>query len=718
MKTQKNGERHEPLTLPIVPTMDVVVFPRMIIPLLVVDEHIIDGIQRALEEKPPREVLLVASKKSFPPNEEQTIGTDDLYTVGTIATVMRVIQIPNNGIKILVNGVSRARVLNITTERNVLEATVEKIPFEMQPNSVRIDRMINDLRESASRLIEQGGSIGPDFNAILSKMTDPEKIADFILSHITLSVERAQELLEEKSFEIFFEKLHAFFLEEIEHAKSDESIKQNARESMNRSQKEYFLREQLKAIKKELGEDDESDITELWTKSESIKLSSEARKEFEKSLQRLEKMSSDSMEASVLRTYIDWLLALPWGIETEDNLDLAHAQEVLDQDHYGLKEIKDRILDFISVKKLNTDGFAPILCFVGPPGTGKTSLGKSIARCLDRSYFRMALGGVKDESEIRGHRRTYVGAMPGRLIQGMRKAASTNPVIIIDEIDKIGADFKGDPSAALLEVLDPNQNNGFYDNYLGVPFDLSKVLFIATANSLDGICEPLRDRMEIIQLSGYTDEEKCEIAKRHLIKKALFDSGLDGEAIAFKDETLMDIIHNYTREAGVRELERLIRKLGSKAARLMVEKGEHLCCNRDVLENFLGPRRFIDEGCDHKNQIGIANGLAWTMYGGEIIQIEAVTMSGEGRLIITGHLGDVMKESIQAALSYVRAHADEFKIDPLLFTKHDIHVHVPAGAVPKDGPSAGITMLSAILSAYTKRPINGEYAMTGEINLT
>ena len=423
------------------------------------------------------------------------------------------------------------------------------------------------------------------------------------------------------------------------------------------------------------------------------------------------------MEAAVTRNYIEWMLSLPWGKETVDNLEIKHAKEILDEDHYGLHDIKDRILDFISIKNLKEDGYAPILCFAGPPGTGKTSLGKSIAKSLGREYFRVSLGGVKDEAEIRGHRRTYVGAMPGRFIQGFRKVSSCNPVMIVDELDKIGADFRGDPSAAMLEVFDPNQNKTFYDNYLGVPFDLSKVIFIATANNLDTISDPLRDRMEIIQLSGYTHEEKLHISKLHLIRKAVQDCGLESSSIHLSDDVLTDLIMNYTREAGVRQLERTIRKLCCKAARAIVESNTIVSFNPNNLDTFLGPRKFIDDYTLEEAQIGITNGLAWTAYGGEIIKIEAVIMPGKGKLILTGQLGSVMQESAQAALSYARSHAKEFGLSNKMFTHYDLHIHVPAGGVPKDGPSAGVTMLSSILSALTQQPINANYAMTGELNL-
>jgi ATP-dependent Lon protease len=486
---------------------------------------------------------------------------------------------------------------------------------------------------------------------------------------------------------------------------------------MNEAQKEYYLREQLKAIKRELGDDESEEIDMMREKLNSLPMPEATRKEIARQLNRLERTAAESLEAVVTRNYLEWIFSLPWGIYSEDNLDIAHARAVLDEDHYGLEKIKDRILDFISIRKLKHDGFTPILCFIGPPGTGKTSLGKSIARSLGRSCIRISLGGVKDEAEIRGHRRTYVGAMPGRFIQAIRKAGSCNPIIVVDELDKIGADFRGDPSAAMLEVLDPQQNQGFYDNYLGIPFDLSKVIFIATANDISPLSAPLKDRLEIIEVSGYSLEEKRIIAKKHLIQKAIADTGLSPEHIVFTDTLLDDIIANYTRESGVRQLDRLIHTVCAKIARNLVEKDAIVPITSDTLELHLGPRTFMQDVHDHTNQIGISNGLAWTSCGGEILKIEAVLMSGKGKLILTGQLGDIMKESAQAALSYARAHAKEFGINSALFNTHDLHIHLPAGAVPKDGPSAGISLLTAILSALTDRPINAQYAMTGELNL-
>ena len=701
-----------PAVLPVIPTMDVVVFPNMIVPLLVLDEKIIKGVNHALQES--KFVFLLAAKESV--DAQSAISTNDLYQVGTIATIMRLIKIPEGGVKILVQGIAKGRAQDILTENEMLQAHIQ----QMHPQDINLDELtphIRNIKAIAEKMATSGYSFSPDFHIILSKMQDPEKIADFILSHLNLTVEQGQHLLETTNLEELLETLYGYLNQEIEVAEIQEKIRNNARESMNKAQKEYYLREQLKAIKQELGEDDIEEIEQMHEKLETLPLNLEVKQEVRRQINRLERTAPDSLEATVTRNYLEWVFSLPWGVETEDNLDIKHAKEILDQDHFGLKEIKDRILDFISIRNLKKDGYAPILCFVGPPGTGKTSLGKSIAKSLGRKYARISLGGVKDEAEIRGHRRTYVGAMPGRFIQAIRKAESCNPLVVIDELDKLGSDFRGDPSAAMLEVLDPQQNNSFYDNYLGLPFDLSKIMFIATANNLESIPGPLRDRLEVIELSGYTTHEKINIAMQHLLPKAITDTGISANGIILEENILEDMIANYTREAGVRQLERLIRTLCSKEARSVVESNCSIVIGNNTIENYLGPRKFVDDYETHEGHIGISNGLAWTAYGGEILKIEVVLMPGTGKLILTGQLGDVMKESAQAAISYARAHSKEFGIDDIIFKTNDLHIHAPAGAIPKDGPSAGITMLTAILSALTKRPINSRYAMTGELNL-
>jgi len=707
-------KKHEsiPDTLPIIPTMDVVVFPLMIVPLLVLDEKIINGINQSLESS--KKVLLLAARNQVDHNG--AIGTSDLYEVGTIATIMRLIKIPEGGIKILVQGFCRARVHNIATDGNGLHAQVE--PIIMADNDdIEVAAQIKNIKSIAEKMATASSRFSPDFHIILSKIQDTDKIADFVLSHLSLSVEEAQAMLELTNKKDFLYMIYSHLNREIEVSEVQEKIRNSARESMNKSQKEFYLREQLKAIKQELGEDDLEDIEQMRSTLADLGIIESTKQEISRQIDRLERTAPDSLEATVTRNYLEWIFSLPWNALTEENLDIKHAQEVLNEDHFGLKDIKDRILDFISVRNLKNGGHSPILCLVGPPGTGKTSLGKSIARSLNRQYARISLGGVKDESEIRGHRRTYVGSMPGRFIQAMRKAGSGNPVIVIDELDKIGSDFRGDPSAAMLEVLDPQQNKTFYDNYLGIPFDLSQVMFIATANSLSTISDPLRDRMEIIELSGYTLEEKVSIAKKHLVNKAIQSTGLEGRNFNVDDAVIKEIISQYTRESGVRQLERLINKLCSKAARILVEQNTVITATAQNIDSYLGPRRFIEDEAEHQNQIGISNGLAWTNYGGEMIKIEAALMPGKGKLMLTGQLGEVMKESAQAAISYARVHAKTFGIHNNAFTTQDLHIHVPAGATPKDGPSAGITLLTAILSVYTQRPINAQYAMTGELNL-
>jgi ATP-dependent Lon protease len=699
--------------LPVIPTMDVVVFPHMIVPLLVLDERIINGINQALNGS--KKVLLLAAKKKID-DYQGAIGTKDLYEVGTVSTIMRLIKIPEGGVKILVQGICKARVKEIITDENILNVSATPIESELAIPEEVVPH-IRNIKEVAEKISSSNHSFSPDFHIILSKMNDPSKIADFILSHLNLSVEEAQDLLESETQAEFLEGILAQLNKEVEVAETQERIRSRARDSMNKAQKEFYLREQLKAIKQELGEDDAEEIEKMREKLIKLQLEPEVNEEINRQLSRLEKTAPDSVEATVTRNYLETVLSLPWKEETVDNLNLEHALKILDEDHYGLKSIKERILDFISIRNLKEDGYSPILCFSGPPGIGKTSLGKSIARALGRKYYRVSLGGVKDESEIRGHRRTYVGSMPGRIMQALKKSGTKNPIIIIDELDKIGADFRGDPSAAMLEVLDPQQNKTFYDNYLGVPFDLSKVIFIATANDIDAISGPLRDRMEIINLSGYTAPEKLNIAKQHLVRKALHDTGLEGKGIEFSDEVLADLINFYTREAGVRSLERVIKKLCSKAARTLVEKKESLIFLPETLEKHLGPKKIIDNDNCLENQIGITNGLAWTPYGGEMLKVEAILMPGNGKIILTGQLGDVMKESARAAISYAKAHMKDFNIDPKKFKDFDLHIHLPAGAVPKDGPSGGITLLSSILSVLTDRPINGQYAMTGEINL-
>ena len=713
--TQAEHSSNPPEILPVIPTIDVVVFPHMVVPLLILDEKIIKGIDQAMQGS--KKVLLLAAK---PQTEgyHGPIGIHDLYKVGTMGNIMRVMQLPEGGIKILTQGICKANVEEILSDQELLQASVhldQTVPSK-EPNE-QVDHHLKRLFALVDKIATSGRIFSPDFQAIVSQVHDPERVADFILSHLNLSIQQAQTLLEKASLEALLEGIYDHLHNEFEMTNVQEKIRSNTRESINRSQREYYLREQLKAIQKELGEEADNENEELAQKVTTLPLTEEARLEAQRQLRRLEKTPADSMEATVLRNHLEWLLGMPWGVITQDSSNIIQAKEILDKNHYGLEEVKDRILDFLSVRFLKQDCYTPILCLAGPPGVGKTSLGKSIADCLCRKFGRLSLGGVYDESEIRGHRRTYVGALPGRFIQAIRKAGSSNPILVIDEIDKIGMSNRGDPSAALLEVLDPEQNHSFYDNYLGVHFDLSRTMFIATANDLSTIPGPLRDRMEIIQLSGYTHEEKLEIGRQHLVPRSLKNTGLEGKGIEFNTDVLSNIVSGYTREAGVREMERTLQKLCAKYARALVEKKGAVEFTKENLQDFLGPRKISQENVSLTNKIGVTNGLAWTPYGGDVLQVEAVLMPGSGKLLLTGQLGSVMKESAQAAMTYVKARAEHFSVDKNKFKNFDLHIHLPAGSIPKDGPSAGITLLSSILSAFTGRAIKGDYAMTGELNL-
>ena len=715
-KRDNAAELEIPLTLPVIPTIDVVVFPHMVVPLLILDEKIIKGIEQCGEEN--KKVLLLAAHQQNDADMHGPISINDLYKVGTVANIMRVMHLPEGGIKVLIQGLVKAQVTDILSDEHSLHANIRVIPEEeTEEKTSQCERQVKKILQLVEKIAATGKIFGPDFQVILTQIQDPERIADFILSHLSLSVSEAQTLLEKETVSQLLDGIYDYLQHEVEVTNVQERIRVETRDSINRSQREYYLREQMKAIQKELGEESESEIDDLRRKANTLPMTTEARAEALKQIKRIEKTAPDSMEATVLRNHLEWLLGLPWGVYTKDNTDLQNAKKILADHHFGLDDIKERILDFLSVKLLKEDSNVPILCFAGPAGVGKTSLGKSIAESLGRSYFRISLGGVYDESEIRGHRRTYVGALPGRFIQAVRKSGSMNPIIIIDEIDKLGMSNRGDPSAALLEVLDPEQNSTFYDNYLGVHFDLSKCMFIATANDLSTIPGPLRDRMEIIQLSGYTQEEKIVIAKKHLVSQFIEKCGLAGKEITIGDDIIQEIISGYTRESGVRDLSRQIQKLCSKYARHFVEKQATIAVTKENLADFLGPRKIPFEVLSKKHKIGVTNGLAWTPYGGEVLQVEAIMVPGTGKLILTGQLGDVMKESAQAALSYAKSHAHKFEIAQTKFSENDLHIHLPAGAVPKDGPSAGITLLSSVLSVLTGRAINSNFAMTGELSL-
>jgi len=719
MKKQESKSRasaHREIA--VVPTIDVVVFPHMVVPLLVLDAKIINGIRSAMGGD--KKVLMLATKiaNNGYDDEGEPVSIDDLFSLGTIGEVIRVMDLADGGIKILVQGVERAFVAALTPTEESLLALIETVPAAYDDcNAEKRQGYVKVITELVQRLSPTSALFSPDFVTIIGQIENPQKMCDFVLSHLNLPVNQAQELLEKETISEVLDSIVGHLERMVSSSEVEEKIRTSTRESINKSQREYYLREQLRAIQKELGDDSDSDIQELERKGAEAAFSEEARTEFNRQISRLKKTSTDSLEATVMRNHLEWLLSMPWGKMTTDSNDITLAQKVLDEGHFGLHEVKDRILDYLSVKYLKSDCVSPIMCLAGPPGVGKTSLGKSIAQAMGRSFARIAVGGVHDEAEVRGHRRTYVGALPGRFVQAIKKAGSLNPVLLIDEIDKIGSSHKGDPSAALLEALDPEQNKAFYDNYLGVHFDFSKVLFITTANDLSAIPGPLRDRMEVISIPGYTKEEKMEIAKRHLIPNTIADCGLKNTDISFSKEVIEELITGYTREAGVRGLSKLLQKLCAKYARIYIENKKGITFTKRNLADHLGPRRALDLLKVGIHKVGITNGLAWTPVGGDLLQIEALLMAGTGKLILTGQLGDVMKESARAAMSYICSNAQEFGIEPKLFTEYDVHIHVPAGAIPKDGTSAGITLLSSIFSVYTGRAINGDFAMTGELNL-
>jgi len=704
-----------PTTLPILPVRDIVIFPYMILPLFVGRDMSIKAIEKAMETN---KLILLVSQKDV---NIETPKKDDMYSVGTVGTILRMLKLPDGRLKILVQGIAKARIKEFVQETPYYIGRIERIKDkEQQELSIEVEALMRNVKELVDKSLALGKSFLPDIIVLIENIEEPGRLADLVASNLGLKPEQAQELLEQTDPVARLRKISEILHREVELLLVQQKIQSDVKGEIDRTQREYFLREQLKAIQRELGEVDEKteEIMELRKKVEKAKMPEKVEKEANKQINRLEKMHPDSAEAGTIRTYIDWLVELPWSKSTKDNLDLKKAKEVLDEDHYDLEKVKERILEYLGVRKLKDKMKGPILCFVGPPGVGKTSLGKSIARALGREFVRMSLGGMRDEAEIRGHRRTYVGAMPGRIIQGIKNAGTNNPVFMLDEVDKIGMDFRGDPASALLEVLDPEQNNAFVDHYLGVPFDLSKVMFITTANLIDPIPSPLRDRMEIITLSGYTAEEKLNIAKNYLIPKQLREHGITEKDIKIHDSALLHIITHYTSEAGVRNLEREIANVCRKVAKKIAEgKVKRYVITKNNLSKYLGVPKYLPEEEIKKDEIGVATGLAWTETGGDIIYIEATIMKGKGGLTLTGQLGDIMKESAQAALSYIRSRAKSLKINTGMFSNYDIHIHIPAGAIPKDGPSAGITMATALASVFTGWPVCKNIAMTGEVTL-
>jgi ATP-dependent Lon protease len=704
-----------PDALPVLPLRDIVIFPFMIVPLYVSREKSIKAVDQALADN--RMILLAAQKRQ----DDEEPGPDDVYPVGTVALIMRMLKLPDGRIRVLVQGVGRARIQSFEEGHPHLHARIESIPEpEVGEKGLEIEALMRNVKAALEKSANLGKPISPEVIVIATNMEEPGRLADLTASNLDLKVEGAQEILEAIDPIDRLRRVHELMAKELEVLAMQQEISSQAKGEMDRSQREFFLRQQLKAIQSELGEGNElsEEIASLKEKAHKAKMPKPVMEEVERQLKKLERMHPDAAETATLRNWLDWMVTLPWGKSTKDQLDLKEAQRILDEDHYGLEKIKERIVEYLAVRKLKDKMKGPLLCFVGPPGVGKTSLGRSIARALGRKFVRLSLGGVKDEAEIRGHRRTYVGSMPGRIVQGIHQAGSNNPVFMMDEVDKIGADYRGDPSSALLEVLDPEQNNSFRDHYLGVPFDLSNVMFICTANLTDTIQPAFLDRMEVLRLSGYTEDEKLEIAKRHLIPKELEEHGINKEQLLFTDRALRTVINSYTREAGLRNFEREIASISRKVARRVAEgQTELVKVTPASLHRYLGAPKILPDEILKKDNVGVAMALAWTATGGDVMFIEASAMKGKGRLTLTGSLGDVMKESAQAALSYARARARTFGIKEDYFASHDLHVHVPEGAIPKDGPSAGITIAAAVISVFTNRPVRRTVAMTGEITL-
>ncbi len=697
---------------PVLPLRDIVVFPHMIVPLFVGREKSIKALEEVMQND--KQILLVAQKNASDDDPE----VDEIYDVGTISTVLQLLKLPDGTVKVLVEGAARARVAAYTDNPDYFEADTIVVEDEFGPEE-EMEALSRSVVSQFENYVKLNKKVPPEVLGSVGQIDDYSKLGDTVASHMAIKVSEKQELLESFSIIARLERVYQMMESEIGVLQVEKKIRGRVKRQMEKTQREYYLNEQMKAIQQELGDSDEGgdELAELDEKIKTVKLSREAREKAQGELKKLRHMSPMSAEATVVRNYLDWLLNIPWSAKSRIKKDLKKAQEVLDNDHYGLEKVKERIIEYLAVQQRTNMLKGPILCLVGPPGVGKTSLGKSIARATGREFVRLALGGVRDEAEIRGHRRTYIGSMPGKVIQSMKKAKTINPLFLFDEIDKMGADFRGDPSSALLEVLDPEQNNTFADHYLEVDYDLSKVMFITTANTLN-IPPALMDRMEIIRIAGYTEDEKVEIAKRHLIPAQLKAHGLKADEWTLDEDGLREIIQRYTREAGVRNLEREIAKLARKAVKeLVTSEKKVINVTKENLADFLGVAKHRHAEIEGEDQVGFVTGLAWTEVGGELLTIEGVMMPGKGKMSVTGNLRDVMKESIQAANAYVRSRAVEYGIEPPMFDKRDIHVHVPEGATPKDGPSAGVAMVTAIVSIMTGIPVRRDVAMTGEITL-
>ena len=698
---------------PLLPLRDIVVYPKMIVPLFVGRTKSINALQKVVDND--QNIILVTQKD---PSVEDP-GADDIYKVGTIGTVLQLLKLPDGTVKALIEGLERVKLNEIENKEDMAVADITILPDEKEDNP-ELEGIVRAVLSQFEEYVKLSKKTPPEVLVSVNQIEDNTKLADTIASHLSLKIADKQALLEGKSLSERFEMLLGFMDAEITMLEVENRIRNRVRKQMEKSQKEYYLNEQMKAIQKELGDDEEDEISVYMKRIENTKLSKEAKEKVLAEVKKLKNLGPNSAEATVVRNYLDWVLDIPWKKRSKVNKDLQYALDVLDADHYGMDKVKERIIEFLAVQARSDKVRGPILCLVGPPGVGKTSLGKSIAKATGRSFVRTSLGGMRDEAEIRGHRRTYIGSMPGKVIKGMKKAGTTNPLFLFDEIDKLGNDYRGDPSSALLEVLDPEQNSSFNDHYLEVDYDLSDVMFVTTANSLD-MPRPLLDRMEIIRLSGYTEDEKIEIAKRHLIPKIFKENAVKDKELTIKDEAIRDIVRYYTREAGVRNLERELSTLARKAVKEILldkeDKNKHITIDSKNLDKYLGVIKYRFGEAEEKDQIGVTTGLAWTEVGGDILFIEAVDMPGKGIVKQTGKLGDVMKESIETAYSVVRSHSKELGIDPEVFEKTDIHVHVPEGATPKDGPSAGIAMYTTLVSVLTKIPVKKDVAMTGEITL-
>jgi ATP-dependent Lon protease len=719
-KGEKRFETDEDLTkveipelLPVLPLRGIVIFPSQIHPFLVSRAASL----KLIEDVGGASAIIALAAQKNP--EEEVPGPEGLYPRGTAVRILKMLKYPDQSVRVLVQGLARIEIGSFLQREPYFTARVARLE-ETFVQDRETDALQANLVSQFSKFVSLVPYLPDELQVMAMQVRDPGRLTDLVASYLKIAIEELQDMLATLDVRQRLEKLIVILGREIELLELGHKIQSQVQTELNKNQREYYLRQQLKAIQKELGEGDprSSEIEEIEKKIEAAKMSEDARKAADKELERLRMIPPESAEHTVVRTYLDWLVALPWGISTEDNLDIKNARATLDDDHYDLEKVKERILEFLAVRKLKQDSKGPILCFVGPPGTGKTSLGRSIAKALGRKFVRLSLGGIRDEAEIRGHRRTYIGSLPGRIIQGLRNAGSNNPLFILDEVDKLGADFRGDPASALLEVLDPEQNNTFVDHYLDVPFDLSKVLFLTTANVLDTIPHALLDRMEVIELPGYTEEEKLVIADRYLVPKEMKENGLGDKTIEFTREAMADIIRQYAREAGLRNLQREIARICRKIARAVTE-GEAAPerITPDLLKKYLGAPKYFSEMAEHGNVPGVATGLAWTPNGGDIIFIESARMSGQKGLTLTGSLGEVMKESAQAALSYIRSRSDYLGIEKDFFEKSDIHFHVPAGAIPKDGPSAGVTMAASLASLLSGRPTRSDVAMTGEITL-